>query len=82
MGTEHNRVAVEIFKKHEVNVWGADYCRQIANAVCVTLSELHILQPAIFLAMEDPSHLTCGYEDVYLNNDGQVDDVDPHIVRI
>ena len=32
--------------------------------------------------MEDPSHLTRGYEDFYLNNDGQVADVDPQIVRV
>ena len=32
--------------------------------------------------MEDLSHLTRGYEDVYLNGDGQVDDVDPHILRV
>ena len=32
--------------------------------------------------MEDPSHLTRGYEGVYLNDDGQVAAVDPHIVRV
>ena len=40
------------------------------------------MQPAIFIAMEYPSHLTRGYEDVCLNDDGQVADVDPHIVRV
>ena len=82
MSTEHKTAAVEILNKHKCNVWGVDCCRMIPDAVCVPLSEIHTLQPAIFLSMVDPSHLTCGYEDVYLNNDGKVADVDPQIVRV
>ena len=82
ISTEHKTAAVEIVKKHEGNAWGVDCFRQIFDAICVPLSEIHTLEPAIFLAMEYLSHLTCGYKYVYLNDDGQVDDVDPHIVRV
>ena len=61
MITEHKTEAVEIVKNHKCNVWGVECCRKISYAVCVTLSNLHTLQPAIFLSMVDPSHLTRGY---------------------
>ena len=61
---------------------GAKCCKKISDAVCVPFSELHTFQPDVFLAMEDPSYLTHGYDDVYLNDYGQVDDVDPQIVRV
>ena len=77
MSTEHKTVAVDILKKHEGNAWGFDCCRNIYNAVCFTLTELHTLHPAVFISMEDLSYLILGYEDVYLNGDGQVDGVDP-----
>ena len=32
--------------------------------------------------MEDPSHISLGYEDVYLNNYSEVDDVDTQIVIV
>ena len=82
MSTEHKTAAVEIAKKHGGNTCGVDCCRQITDAVCVPLSELHTFQPSIFIEMEDLSHLNRGYGDVYLNDDGQVAGVDPQIVRV
>ena len=79
MSTEHKTAAVEIVKKHEGNAWGDDSFSKIADAVCVPLSELHTLQPDIFLEMEYSSHINRGYKDVYLNDDGWVDDVYPQI---
>ena len=79
MSTEHKTTAVEIVKKHEGNAWGDDSFSKIADAVCVPLSELHTLQPDIFLEMEYSSHINRGYKDVYLNDDGWVDDVYPQI---
>ena len=76
MSTAHKTAAMEIMKKHEGNTWGLECCRQIADAVCVPLSDIHTFQSDIFLAMEEPSHLTRRYEDVYLNDHGQVADVD------
>ena len=64
MSIEHKTAAMEIVLKHKGNAWGVDCCRHIYDAVCVPFSKLHTFQPAIFLAMEDPSHLTRGYEDV------------------
>ena len=82
MSTENKTAALEIVKKHKGNEWGVDCCSQIANAVCVPLFKIHTMQPSIFIAMEDPSHITRGYKDVYLNDDGEVDDVDPQILRV
>ena len=82
ISTEHKTAAVYILKKNEGNAWGFDCCRNIADVVCVTSSKLHTFQPAIFIAMEDLSHLTCGYDAVYLNGNGQVADIDPHMVRV
>ena len=79
MSTEHKTSDVEILKKHEGNAWGDDSFSKIADAVCVPLSELHTLQPDIFLEMEYSSHINRGYKDVYLNDNGWVDDVYPQI---
>ena len=71
MSTVDKTEAVRIVQEHDGNAWDVACCRQLVDALKVSLSDLPLLQPAIFLAIEDPSHLARGFEDAAMDEDGR-----------
>ena len=56
-------LAVTIVQQHDENPWGIDCCRELTQQLKENLSDLKSLQPCIFLAIENPSHLSRGLVD-------------------
>ena len=51
---------VVIVKGFDTNSWDLGCCLEFQESLRVTQSDLHFLQPFIFLAVEDPSYLYWG----------------------
>lgn len=62
MSPEQKRAAVSIVEKFGNNAWNIDCCAELVKELSVKMSDLTSLQPAIFVAMENPSHLDRGVE--------------------
>ena len=71
MSTADKTEAVRIVKSYENNAWDIDCCRELASALTVNMSDLQSLQPAIFLAIDDPSHLSREFEDAAIDTQGR-----------
>ena len=54
------KAAVEIVKKFDNNAWGIECCRELMAALKVNLSDITSLQPAIFLAIDNSTHVDRG----------------------
>ena len=63
MSTEQKTNAVSTVQKYDGAAWGIDCIRELCKVLSVLPTDLPSLQPSIFLAIEDPSHLTRGYEE-------------------
>jgi hypothetical protein len=64
MPAEEKKAVVAIVHRFKDKMWGAECCRELMTAMNCNLSDLPSLQPCIFLAMDDPSHLDRGLEEV------------------
>ena len=64
MPTEEKKAAVAIVRRFKDEMWGAECCCELMTAMHCNLSDLPSLQPCIFLAMDDPSHLDRGLDEV------------------
>ena len=60
MSSELKTLAVQIVKDAGDNAWGYDCVMRLHQELSVKISEIPALQPCIFLAIENPSHLTRG----------------------
>ena len=58
------KTAVAIVRRFSDNAWGLDCCRALIAALKIKMSDLTTLQPCIFLAIDNPSHLDRGLEEV------------------
>jgi hypothetical protein len=58
------KTAVDIVQRFSDNDWGLDCCSALITALKIKLSDLTTLQPCIFLAVDNPSHLDRGLEEV------------------
>ena len=58
------KTAVDIVQRFSGNDWGLDCCSALITALKIKLSDLTTLQPCIFLAVDNPSHLDRGLEEV------------------
>ena len=54
------KAAVEIVKIFDNNTWGIECCCELMAALKVNLSDITSLQPAIFLAIDNPTHVDRG----------------------
>ena len=63
MSPEQKRAAVSIVEKFGNNAWNIECCAELVKELSVKMSDLTSLQPAIFVAMENPSHLDRGVEE-------------------
>ena len=65
------KAAVEIVKKFDNNAWGIECCRELMFALKVNLSDITSLQPDIFLAIYNPTHVDRGivYEKTELSEE-------------
>ena len=72
---QEKKAAVEIVIKYDNNAWGIGCCRELMQVLKVKLADVASLQPAIFLAIDNPSHLDRGiiYETPELTEE-QADD--------
>lgn len=60
MTEEEKTSAVNIVKKYNHNAWGLECCRELMHCLKVRLTDIPTFQPAIFLAIDNPSHLSRG----------------------
>jgi hypothetical protein len=51
------KTAVAIVQRFSDNAWGLDCCSALITALKIKMSDLTTLQPCIFLAIDNPSHL-------------------------
>jgi hypothetical protein len=58
------KTAVAIVQRFSDNAWGLDCCSALITALKIKMSDLTTLQPCIFLAIDNPSHLDRGLEEV------------------
>jgi hypothetical protein len=58
------KTAVAIVQQFSDNAWGLDCCSALITALKIKLSDLTTLQPCIFLAIDNPSHLDRCLEEV------------------
>jgi hypothetical protein len=58
------KTAVTIVQRFSDNAWGLDCCSALITALKIKLSDLTTLQPCIFLAIDNPSHLDRCLEEV------------------
>jgi hypothetical protein len=58
------KTAVAIVQRFSDNAWGLDCCSALITALKIKLSDLTTLQPCIFLAIDNPSHLDRGLKEV------------------
>jgi hypothetical protein len=58
------KTAVTIVQRFYDNAWGLDCCSALITALKIKLSDLTTLKPCIFLAIDNPSHLDRGLEEV------------------
>lgn len=63
MAPEDKKLAVEIVRKHGDNAWDLNCCRELIRSLSLTMSELSALQPCIFCAMDNPTHLDRGLDE-------------------
>ena len=63
MSPEEKRKAVGIVNKYEGNAWGLDCCVELSTELAIPIKDLNQLQPCIFCAIDDPSHLDRGVEE-------------------
>jgi len=64
MSPVDKKTAATIVQRFTDNAWGLDCCRALITALKIKMSDLTTLQPCIFLAIENPSHLDRGLEEV------------------
>lgn len=62
MTPAEKRKAVEVVAKHGGNAWGLECCQELSKELKVPFKDLTVLQPCIFCAIDDPSHLDRGLE--------------------
>jgi hypothetical protein len=56
------RKAVDIVLKHDKNAWGLACCQELSKELSIPFKDLTVLQPCIFCAIEDPSHIDRGMD--------------------
>ena len=54
------KAAFDIVNFFDNNAWGIECCRELMAALKVNLSDIISLQPAIFLAIDNPTHVDRG----------------------
>ena len=54
------KAAVQIVKTFDNNAWGIECCRELMAALKVNVSDITSLQPDIFLAIDNPTHVDRG----------------------
>ena len=69
MSSEEKRTAVSVFEKHGKS-WTVDCIVELKEALNLQLSDMSALQVAIWLAVDDPSHIERGVEDIDLGAEG------------
>jgi hypothetical protein len=57
------RKAVDIVLKHDKNARGLECCQELSKKLSIPFKDLTVLQPSIFCAIEDPSHIDRGMKD-------------------
>ena len=77
------RAAVEIVNFFDNNVWGIECCRELTAALKVNPSDISSLQPAIFLVIDNPTHVDRGivYEKSELSQDQAKDSIIVEVVE-
>jgi hypothetical protein len=56
--------SVDIVLKHDKNAWGLERCQELLKELSIPFKDLlTVLQPCIFCAIKDPSHVDRGMED-------------------
>ena len=58
------KTAAAIVQRFSDNAWGLDCCSALITALKIKMSDLITLQPCNFLAIDNPSHLDRGLEEV------------------
>jgi hypothetical protein len=64
MSPVDKKTAATIVQRFTDNAWGLDCCSALITALKIKMSDLTTLQPCIFLAIDNPSHLDRGLEEV------------------
>ncbi len=64
MSPVDKKTAATIVQCFTDNAWGLDCCSALITALKIKMSDLTTLQPCIFLAIDNPSHLDRGLEEV------------------
>ena len=64
MSPVDKKTAATIVQRFTDNAWGLDCCSALITALKIKMSDLTTLQPCIFLAIDNPSHLDRGFEEV------------------
>jgi hypothetical protein len=68
MSKEHKQLAVDIVKKHGSS-WSVACLLELMNNLLVDQKELSSLQTCIWCAIEDPTHIERGMEDIDVVNE-------------
>jgi hypothetical protein len=56
--------SVDIVLKHDKNAWGLERCQELLKELSIPFKDLlTVLQPCIFCAIKDPSHVDRGTKD-------------------
>ena len=79
MPSEHKQLAVSIFEKHEKS-WTADCVVELRDSLGWQLSDMGALQVAVWLAVENPSHIERGIEDEWVG--GSDDGLPAEVVEV